>query len=367
MSASRLLAVTLLFLIIRPALPAGSPIVMSEKQQKDYGITVAVPQPAAQAYGERLPAKVVVPNAQLRVVSAMQGGVVEVLLVAVGDEVEAGQVLARIQSPELIELQRDLLQAQTQLHLAKSNLDRDTQLYGDGIIPERRLQETRGTYEELRTVQEQRRQSLVLAGMSPRAIAGLESGRRLMSTLEVRSHLDGVVLEQLAVAGQRVEAATPLYRVADLDPLWLEIHAPIEKAARIAVGDQVSIPAYKISGRVSTIGRDVHEADQGVLVRAEVTEGTEHLRAGEFAEVQIANLDGAEERYRVARTAVIHKGRKAFVFMKTEDGFSPHEVAIAADEGEHLVIVARLPHGTPIAISGTAALKAALGSQESTP
>ncbi len=354
------LALALAFMITRPAFAVDSPIVMSEKQQKDYGIAVAIPEPAAQAYGGRLPAKVVVPNAQLRVVSAMQGGTVEVLLVAVGDQVQAGQLLARIQSPELIELQRELLQAQTQLHLAKRNLDRDTLLYGDGIIPERRLQETRGSYEELRTVQEARRQSLALAGMSGQAITELESGRRLMSTLEVRSPLDGVVLDQMAVAGQRVEAVTPLYRVGDLDPLWLEIHAPIEKAARIAVGDPVLISAHGISGRVSTIGRDVHEADQGVLVRAEVVEGTEHLRPGEFAEVQIATLEGSEERYRVARTAVVHARGKAFVFMKTEDGFSPHEVSVAADEGEHLIIVARLPRATPIAVTGSAALKAAL-------
>ncbi len=362
MTTSRLIGAALV-LMTCPALQAGSPIVMSQQQQQDAGVAVAVPEPAEHAYGEPLPAKVVVPNAQLRVVSAMQGGLVEILLVAVGEKVVKGQVLARIQSPELIRLQGNFLQARIQLHLARSNLSRDTQLHREGIIPERRLQETRGTYQELNTVQELRRQSLLLAGMDSSEIANLESGRQLMSTLVLRSPLDGVVLEQLAVAGQRVEAATPLYRVADLDPLWIEIHTPIEKVVRVAVGDPVLIPAHDVRGRVTTIGRDVHEADQGVLVRAEVTEGTEHLHPGEFIQVQIANAEGADERYRVARTAVIHEGRKAFVFMKTEDGFSPHEVDIAGDEGEHLVIVARLPRATAIAISGTAVLKAALSGE----
>lgn len=342
------------------ALWAASPIVMSDRQQRDLGIAVAIPEPAGEAYGMRLPAKVVVPNAQLRVVSALQGGLVEALLVAVGDPVRAGQVLARIQSPEILELQRDFLQTQTQLRLAKSSLDRDMQLYRDGIVPERRLQETRGAYEELHTEREQRRQSLALAGMDAGAITALENGRRLMSSLALLSPLSGVVLEQMAVAGERVEAATPLYRIADLDPLWIEIHAPIEKAARITAGDPVLLPEQGVNGRVTTIGRDVHEADQGVLIRAEIADGAERLRPGQFVQAQIASADSGDERYRIARAAVVHDGGKSFVFMKTEDGFSPHEISIAADEGQQLVIVARLPAATPVAVSGTAALKAAL-------
>lgn len=364
MSVRRLLA-AICGLMLSIGSWGASPIVMSEKQQQDYGIATAIPEPAGQAYGDRLPAKVVVPNAQLRVVSAWQGGLVEDLFVAVGEHVQAGQLLARLQSPELLELQRDFLQAQTQLRLAKSSLDRDTQLYREGIVPKRRLQETRGAYEELDTVQEQRRQSLLLAGMDPNAVAALESRRRLMSVLELRSPLSGVVLEQMGVAGERVEAATPLYRIADLDPLWLEIHTPIATAAGIAVGDRVLVPEQDVNGRVITVGRDVHEADQGVLIRAQITEGTERLRPGQFVQAQIASAENGEERYRVARTAVMHEGRKAFVFLKTEEGFSPHEVRIAVHEGEHLVILTRLPPATPIAIRGTAALKASLSGDAS--
>jgi RND family efflux transporter MFP subunit len=342
----------------------AAPIAMGEAERQAFGITVAAPEVATDIYSHGLPAQVVVPNAQLRVVSARQGGLIERLLVAVGDEVKAGQVLATVQSPELLDLQGDFLKAATRLRLARANYERDRQLFEEGVIPERRLLKTQGTYQELATVQSARREALRLAGMSEAEVRALEADRRLMSELTVVSPLDGVVLEQIAVAGQRVEAASPLYRVATLKPLWLEIHVPIEGAEQVTVGQSVLVPEYDVTGRVITIGRDVHEADQGVLVRARVDAGSESLRPGQFIQVRVAGTHGPGQRLRVLRTSVVHSGDKALVFLETPEGFTPQEVEVVSDQGDRLVIAAPLPEGARIATTGTAALKAALARGE---
>ncbi len=338
-------------------------IVMDQAQRKAFGITVAAPEPATDLYSHGLPAEVVVPNAQLRVVSAHQGGLVERLLVAVGDEVRAGQALAQVQSPELLDLQARFLKGATRLRLALANYDRDRQLYEEGVIPERRLLKTQGTYQEWVTVQAAEREALRLTGMSEADVRALEEKRRLTSELTVVSPLDGVVLEQMAVAGQRVEAASPLYRVGTLKPLWLEIHVPIEGARGVTIGQAVRVPEYAVSGAVITIGRDVHKADQGVLIRARVDAGSEALRPGQIVQVRVAGAQGPERRFRIARAAVVHAGSEALVFVETPDGFAPQPVEVVSDQGDRLVVTAPLPAGARVATAGTAALKAALGGE----
>lgn len=334
---------------------------ITPEQQKTFGIQVAAPQPATETITDKLPAQVVVPNAQQRVVSVPVGGLVEVVLVAVGDEVKKGQVVARVQSPDLLGLQRDLLQTQTQLNLARTNLNRDSQLYKDGIIAERRYQESRSAYQELLTQMKQRRQALRLAGMSEGGISKLERGKSLSSTIEVTSPLDGVVMEQMAKAGQRVDAATPIYSVASLKPLWLEIHTPLERTKGVQIGDRVDIPRLKVSGHIITIGREIHKADQGVLLRAEVSKGAGNLRPGQFVQVEIAcECEAGTSQYTVARPAIVRLGDKTVVFVKTAGGFEPQEVRVVEERNKEAVIAAQFAPGTEIAVTGTSTLKATL-------
>jgi RND family efflux transporter MFP subunit len=351
--------------LVGTSLAAEPLIPMTAEQQQGFGITVAAPEPADEVYGDKLPAKVVVPNAQLHVVSALQGGLIETLFVAVGDDLKQGQTLARIQSPDLLELQRDLLQTLAQLHLARTNLDRDQQLAKDGIIAQRRLLETQVAHQELATQLMQQREALHLAGMSRAEIQSLEQRRRLISTLTVTAPHDGVVLEQMAVAGQRVDATAPLYRIGNLKPLWIDIHIPLERTQGVAIGDKVLVPQLQVEGLITTLGRDVHEEDQGVLIRAEVNEGAERLRPGQFVEVQISGLKSREPHYRVPRTALIRHEQKTLVFVQIPEGFAPSPVDVVNEQGDQVTISATFSADVRIAKTGTAALKAVLtGSSE---
>ncbi len=352
--------ITIFMLLQGTVLAAEDVIPTTPEQERALGITVAPLRATKDIIGTKFPAEVVVPNVQLRVVSALQPGLIEVLLVAEGDVVAAGQPLARINSPELLQLQRDLLQSLTQLRFAKTTLDRDRQLAEEGIIPRRRFLETRRGYEVLVTSVEQSRQALLLVGMDGNELRQLESAQKMSSTLIVRSPLDGVVLEQMTVAGERVDAASPLYRVAKLKPLWLEVHVPMAQAENVTIGDRIILPDEQLDGRIIAVGRAVHGADQGVLVRAEVDKGAERLRPAQFVQAQIVQPPGANGFFQVARTALVRSRNKALIFAKTEQGFRAHEVRVVSERGEDVVITADLADGTPIAVNGTAVLKAAL-------
>jgi len=337
-------------------------IPLGPEQQKAFGIALVAPESAGETLTRRYPAKVTVPNRQMRVVSAPQSGILSSLLVAEGEQVTAGQVLAEIRSPELIDTQSQYLEAVTRLGLADSELKRDQMLYREGVIAERRLLESRAKQRELATQVEQRRQILALAGLSTEAIDTLTRTRELGSTLPVQAPIAGVVLEQMVSTGQAVAAADPLYRVAEVRPLWVEIHVPVDRVESVRVGGRVLLPELGTGGTIITIGRMVHQEDQGVLVRAEVTEGTERLRPGQFVQAQLSTA-AEEAGWRVPAAAVVRNAGAAYLFVTREGGFEALPVSVLAEE-EQTAVVSALPGGRlgpddQVAVSGVVALKAA--------
>lgn len=359
----RTLLVVTIFLIqslLPTARAADEYVPMTVEQAAQHNIRTVQPEPALKFSSDKLPAEVVVPNAQQRVISAPQSGLLEIMLISTGESVGQGQTVARIRSPGLVALQSELLQTLTRLHLARSNLDRDQQLYNEGIIAERRYLESRSEYRELVAVMAQRRQTLQLAGMTDTAIETLEREQQLTDSVEVRAPIEGIVMEQMAVAGQRVEAAAPLYRVAQLDPLWLEIHVPLQRAREIKLGDVVRVPDSNAEGRIITIGSEVHAADQGILLRAMVDRNAGSLRPGQFVQTIVLCDCESADSYALPRSAIVRVGQRTLVFVRDNDGFIARDITIQQETSEYTIVTGDIDTDTSIATSGTATLKAAL-------
>jgi cobalt-zinc-cadmium efflux system membrane fusion protein len=335
---------------------------MGPEQRDALGIETAPLEPSGEVRSASLPARVAVPNAQLQVVTAPLGGVVEVLLVAEGQEIRQGQPLARMKSPRLLELQGKYLETRARFRLAKANYERDRQLSEEGIIAQRRLLESRATYQEVSAAQARLRSTLEMSGMDEASLETLGSRKTLSSSLTVRAPFDGVILEQMTTAGKGVELADPLYRIARLEPLWLEIHVPLERLGDLAVGDTVVVPELQVTGKVISVGRMVHGADQGVLVRAQVSEGTERMRPGQFVQAQVA-VAGGGSSFRVPGTAVLRSGERSYVFVAEDEGFRPVAVTVVSEEPGYQVIQGDLTAGSSIAVAGTVAIKAAWSSE----
>ncbi|MBK5938749.1 efflux transporter periplasmic adaptor subunit [Halochromatium roseum] len=355
------LGATLLILSATSAKSAAAAdlIPLTPAEQDRFGIQLASPQPAETTLTRRYPARVAVPNPQLRVVAARKAGVVETLLVAEGERVTAGQMLALLQSPDLVSAQSDYLESLTRLALAESEVARDRMLQREGVIAERRLLESQARRDELATMVEQRRQVLALAGMSAADLDTLARSRTLTTSLPVRAPIAGVVLEQMVSTGESLTAATPLYRIADLKPLWIEVHVPVDQVAGLAPDGQALLPTLGIEGRIITIGRLVHSQDQGVLVRAEVADGAEQLRPGQFIEVQLAASSAAGGRWRVPAVAVVRQAGEAMLFVAREGGFEPVPVRLVAEEEGETVVTGPLQASDQVVVKGVVELKAA--------
>lgn len=322
-------------------------------QVKSLGIETVVSGPTASGRAGSYPAQVRVPNEQMRVVAAPVGGLVDMLAVAPGATVKRGQVVAHLASPQALELQRDALQAGSQAGLMQQNLKRDEQLYAEGLIAESRLQASRAAATQASAQASERRQGLALAGAVPGKLGG---------KLALTAAIDGVVLEQGVQLGQRVETSTMIYRIAKLSPLWLEIQAPVEIAARLQEGSAVKISNSEVVGKLVSIGRAVDAASQTVLLRAEVGKGAETLRPGQVIEVEIAGPPGQHQSLPASALARNRGATIAFVQTAGDDKgatFEARPVRIVSQGGDS-ALVDGIKAGEKVAVKGVSGLKAIL-------
>jgi RND family efflux transporter MFP subunit len=343
---------------------AGEVVRITRAQIKTLGIETSPIQANANANSQRLPGEIVVPVDQARIISAPQPGLIDQMLVATGQRVKQGQALAHLSSPDLVALQRDHLQALSQQRLSQNSLNRDAELYKDGIIAERRYLTSESNHAEVNALLAERRQALKLSGMSPQAIKSLETSGSYTNGITLTAPIDGMVLEQLVTAGQRVDSAMPIYRIAKLSPLWLEIHAPTQALSNIQLGMKVNILNSEASGKVIAIVPNINKLDQTALVRVAINNGTASLASGQLVEAEIAqSTNNKSTSFSVAKSAIvqINDGKNAnqtLVFVQTKEGFEPRAVKVLNNTGAQTLITGDFAGTERIVTSGTAALKA---------
>ena len=342
------------------ALSAGDNMTLSSTELERLGVEIGAASPAAQTEVGSGPAQVVIPPTQQVVVGTTVSGVLSRLLVAEGETVVAGQALAEIESPALLALQRAYIDASAVNELAQVQLQRDRGLQEEGIIADRRLRETVAAASAASVALDQSKQQLRLAGLSAEQLKMLSDRQQLSSTLELRSPIDGVVVSQLSSLGNQIDVLAPVFRVADLSQLWLEVRVSQQQALSISLGMQVIAPDYdeRLSAEVCHIGPILDPVSQTVMIRAFTDNELRLLRPGQFLSTRIvtaASDDGST--YTVPSKAIVNEGANTFLFVRTTDGVAARQVRLLSDNGGQSYVASSEKLEAGIVISGVAALK----------
>lgn len=304
------------------------------------------------------PANVLIPPNNEYVVSASQAGIINQLNAALGDEVKKGDVLAQIDSPNLLSLQSNYLKANSMLQLANSAYQRDKTLAKEGIIANRRVQETQSAFNTANLDVQEAKRLLEISGGS--------ANGQLNSHLAIRSPISGSVIERMVVAGTRIDNLTPLYRVANLQTLWLEIAIPQERIADVKMGDSVKIDNTNLTAEISLLGQNVSVENQTVLARAIVKNAQKQIRAGQRLNVQISKTT-MQKVFNVPNTAIAQNDGKAFIFVRNQTGFEAKPISIVGKKDDETIISGDFSGNETVALKGAAVLKAnwlGLGSSE---
>ncbi|MCF7968391.1 MAG: efflux RND transporter periplasmic adaptor subunit, partial [Methylococcaceae bacterium] len=230
-------------------------------------------------------------------------------------------------------------------------------------ISRMRLQETQSDFERAQATLRAAEQTLLASGIAQADIDRIKTNTTHINGLyKVLAPVDGMVLDRMAMVGQRVDAFSPLFRIGKLDVLWLEVDMPQERLKEARIGDRVTVENLKVRARVIEISQSVDPQSQSTVVRALVESGTERLRPGMHVNVQTMHRS-TDRIFKVPVAAVFsHEGHN-YVFVKRLGGFEAVEVAVAGQEAYSMVLHEGLQGGEAVVVQGVAGLKAAwLGS-----
>lgn len=354
-------------------------ILASTAQAADQSVRFAVPNSQIQALGIQtaplqsqagpvkasFPAQVVVPPTAEQVISSPVAGLVTQLLVQQNQVVRSGAPLVRIASQELGQLQLQLLQASARATLARQAAKREQALFDEGIIPQRRVQEAQAGLSEAEATLNQARAALRLSGMSAATIARIAASGKLQDSITLAATQAGIVTEIAVTPGQRVEAATALLHVAQIDSLWLDIQLPVSESANWLPGTKLKVQGRDVTARILSASPTVSSSSQTVVLRAAVEGKAGQVRPGEFVTVELP-FAATQGSWSVPLSAVVYAGKQAYLFVRTSNGFEGRPVQAMASAGQRVRVQGPLKEGEQIAISGVVALKGAwLNAKES--
>lgn len=277
-----------------------------------------------------------------------------------GQFVSAGTVLATLESPEVGETRVDLDRATASLEVAQRNYDREKRLYDQQIIAQKELLEAEAALNTARADLNSAAAKLRAYGASPG-----DGGMYGLTT-----SVAGTVVERNASPGQSVDAATPLFTVADLRHVWITIDVYEGDLARVSQGaaalvTPTALPGTSFPGRVTYAGGIVDPATHTFKVRVTVENSSGRLRPGMFAQVGIqtpvtASAAGSITVPEIALQEL--NGRQVvFVALAQPGSYAARTVVPGARSGNGVVTISSgLAAGERVVARGAFQLKAEL-------
>ncbi len=273
-------------------------------------------------------------------ITAQAGGRVKQILVAVGDRVAAGQVVARMEATQASA-------AQIQLADAKTNFARMDELYKVGGI-------SKAQWEQAKSALEQ---------------AKLSYGNASENTL-LRSPISGFVTAKNYDNGDVTSPAQPILVIQQVSPLKVVVNVSEQYYTRLKPGLEAHLSVEALgeqtfSGRITKVYPTVDATTHTVGVEIEVANKDQRLRPGMYARL---SLDfGVRQALTISDKAIVRqagsgiryvyvlKGGKA-VYREVELGElqdGRYEALSGIEPGEQLIISApsRLKNGTAVKLA----------------
>jgi RND family efflux transporter MFP subunit len=217
--------------------------------------------------------------------------VIESVQVQRGDLVKKGQIIATLESgPERAALemarsratmQGELRAAEARMNLAQKKMLRAEELYKQNFVSVNARDEAEA---EFRFSTEQMRQA-----KENQKLAELEVQRSIevLAMRTIKSPFSGVVVDVLQKPGEfsSTNLKDPIVKLAEVDPLYVEVILPVALYGKIKVGAQaVVLPEQPVGGRYSATVRVVDrviDAASGTFgVRLELPNRNREIPAG---------------------------------------------------------------------------------------
>jgi membrane fusion protein (multidrug efflux system) len=271
-------------------------------------------------------------------VVAKATGVVQRLLVEEGDFVQAGDVLAELDSERS---SLELMQMEANLKRLENDLARTQELYDKNLV-------SADAYEEVKFQFESQKAAVDLARLS-------------ISYSTIRTPIGGYVSERMIKVGSMVQEHEPVFRVTDFDPLLAVLYVPEREMTKLSPGQssKVTVGAFAewvFPAKIKRISPVVDPQTGTFKVTLEVFDPSGDLKPGMLSLVSIT-YDIHESVVLVPKEAVIMEDDEASVFVIRDSVAYKTTVETGYSDEASIEIVSGIPSEAAVVTTGQATLK----------
>lgn len=278
--------------------------------------------------------RVEVGDDQVSVVNLRFSGWVERVRVhTTGEAVKRGQVLFEIYAPELVAAQEEYLAAL-------------------------------GTEGPDSPFARAARRKLELWDVSSTDIEAIERDGEVRRTVPVRAPASGFVLAKDVVEGARVQSGQDLYRIGNLDKIWVtaeiwELDAPWVEVGQPAWMELAYQQGHVLDGTVSYVYPTLDPETGSLTVRLEFANPGVRLKPGMSASVAIQHRT-RQDVLVVPEEAIVHEGMRRHVLVDLGEGrFERRPVTTGlAGDGGGVEVLSGLAEGERVVVGGQGSIVA---------
>jgi cobalt-zinc-cadmium efflux system membrane fusion protein len=253
-------------------------------------------------------------NREVPVISLANGRVVDIKT-RLDDNVKKGQLLIKVQSPDITNAFNAYLKAANDAHLAHRAFVRADDLLKHGAISQAQLEQAEDTAKDAQADLSAAEQQLRTLGVDK---------NHSSSVVNVYAPISGVIVAQnvtnAAAAGVSLSGSATAFTIADLSTVWIICDVYENDISKLQLGQDAKIkfnafPDRPLTGRISDIGPILDPALRTAKVRIEVR-NPGFLKLGMFATATFTSKT-KETHAVVAAEAVLHLHDRDWVFVPT--------------------------------------------------
>lgn len=239
------------------------------------------------------------------------GGNVEDVKVELGDHVRKGQELATIRSGEVADLERQMIEAQSDLLIAKKNLSSTEDLFESKLVPEREVITARQMVDKSQAELDRVKAVFAIYGISKSA------------SYVVRSPIDGFIVDKNVNRGTQLRSdnSESLFTVGQISDVWVMANVSESDIPKIRLGmpadiKTISFPDEVFKGKVDKIYNVLDPETRAMKIRIQLSNAGYRLKPEMHATVGL-NFEENTRMQSIPSKAVIFDRSKNWVLVFT--------------------------------------------------
>lgn len=254
------------------------------------------------------------------------GANISAVYVVQGQKVSKGQILAKLNHPDIIEMQTQYQQALSNLEFLKQDFERQELLLKNNITSGKQYQKVKADYMSVKARVAGFENKLSLLNIPSKLVAE----GKIIKDISLRSSINGTISKVNINLGKFIEPQQELFEILDTKEKHVDIKVFEADIKDIKVGNEVIFTINnsdkdEYKAEVTSIASSVDEHNRAITVHAVIINNNNTLIPGMYVSARI--LTSTKEIYAISESAVVIKDNKSYVFIIDND---QHE-----DKDEH--------------------------------